>query len=118
MAAVADWVIATERASFALTEVLFGLIPQIILPVIAERIGAGPARRLALSAKDLNATAAARLGLVDVCAAPGKLKATVKVQMKRWLRASPAAPPRTTGRIDRHRSRHRSRVSAGARAAH
>lgn len=65
LAAAADLVIATPRASFALPETLFGLVPAMVFPVLASRIGAPRARWLALGGAPLTASEAWRLGLVD-----------------------------------------------------
>lgn len=66
MAAVADIVIASPRASFSLPETLFGLIPGVIFPYLAERIGVGRARSMALMGDRLEAARAAEWGLVDI----------------------------------------------------
>jgi enoyl-CoA hydratase/carnithine racemase len=65
LAAVADLVIATPRASFALPESLIGLIPAVVFPVVARRIGVAKARVLALGGAPLDAREAHRLSLVD-----------------------------------------------------
>jgi polyketide biosynthesis enoyl-CoA hydratase PksH len=46
-------------------EALFGLIPAVILPVVARRVGPARARWLALSALTVSAAEAWRIGLVD-----------------------------------------------------
>lgn len=65
LAAAADVVVATRRASFGLPETLLGLIPAMVFPAVARRIGVPRARRLALGAEPLAAEEAWRLGLVD-----------------------------------------------------
>jgi enoyl-CoA hydratase/carnithine racemase len=65
LAAAADVVIATPDATFGLPESLFGLIPAMVLPVIARRTGAARARWLAVGAHVVPAAEAWRLGLVD-----------------------------------------------------
>lgn len=65
LAAAADLVLATPRATFALPEALFGLIPAMVFPVVARRVGPAPARRLAMGAVTISAEEAWRLGLVD-----------------------------------------------------
>lgn len=65
IAAAADWVIADERASFALPEVLLGLIPAVVFPHIARRVGVARARALAIGGDAVDAARAAEIGLVD-----------------------------------------------------
>lgn len=65
LAAVADLVIASERASFGLPEAMLGLLPAVIFPFVARRIGVVRARWLALSGESLAPGRAADYGLVD-----------------------------------------------------
>lgn len=65
VAAAADFVLASPKASFGLPEVLFGLIPAMVFPVLVRRVGQARARGLALSAATLTAQEAHRVGLVD-----------------------------------------------------
>jgi enoyl-CoA hydratase/carnithine racemase len=65
LAAVADLVLATEESRFALPEVLLGLIPAMVFPVLARRVGLQRARLLALSGRTLSAEEALQWGLVD-----------------------------------------------------
>jgi polyketide biosynthesis enoyl-CoA hydratase PksH len=50
LACACDWVLATARASFALPELLWGLVPAIIWPVITDRMAPHVARQWTLSA--------------------------------------------------------------------
>ncbi len=65
LAAACDLVIAGPGASFILPELYFGLVPAVVLPVIAERVGLPRARWLAMTGERLDAEAAVRLGLAD-----------------------------------------------------
>jgi enoyl-CoA hydratase/carnithine racemase len=65
LAAAADLVLASPRAAFGLPETLLGLIPAMVFPALARRIGIPRARRLALGAEPLTAGEAFRIGLVD-----------------------------------------------------
>lgn len=65
IAAAADLVIASPRASFALPETLLGLIPAAVFPVVARRTGVPRARLLALGAPAISAAEALRVGLAD-----------------------------------------------------
>ncbi len=63
---VADVVIATADAKFALTETSLGIPPAQIAPFVAARIGVPKARFLALTGARFDAREAARIGLVDL----------------------------------------------------
>ena len=103
LASACDWLIATERASFGLPELLWGLVPAIIWPVIADRVGAPVARRWAVSAHSRSAIEAFASGLVDELVPPDRLDAAVNRatralcrldcealrHLRTWARASP-----------------------------
>jgi enoyl-CoA hydratase/carnithine racemase len=65
LAASSDMVIASPRATFALPEAIFGLIPAVIFPAVAARVGYPRARMLALTGRTITAAEAASIGLVD-----------------------------------------------------
>ena len=65
LAAACDLVLATPRATFALPEALFGLVPGAIRPILEERMAPQKVRRLALLAGSIGAEEALALGLVD-----------------------------------------------------
>lgn len=65
LAAACDLVLAGAAARFRLTEVLLGLLPAMALPFVARRTGEQCAFRLALTAADLDAVEAERVGLAD-----------------------------------------------------
>lgn len=62
-----DIVIASESVSFSLSELIFGLMPAMVLPFLIQRVGSGHARYLTLTTKPINAKTAYGWGLVDVC---------------------------------------------------
>jgi len=66
LAACADFVIATPEATFGLPEAHLGLIPAVVFPHVARRIGVARARLMALGAAPLPAEEAWRIGLIDV----------------------------------------------------
>lgn len=66
LAAAADVVIATGRATFALPETLLGIVPALAFPVLARRIGAPRARWMAVSGVTVGASDALRLGIADL----------------------------------------------------
>jgi len=76
---VADVVLATADAKFALTETSLGIPPAQIAPFVAARIGVPKARFLALTGARFGAREAAVLGLVDiVCDDAAALGAALK----------------------------------------
>jgi len=89
LAAAADLVIATPGSSFALPEVLVGLVPAVAFPWVARRAGAMRARRLAMSAASITAAEALAIGLVDEIAAD--LEKAAAGYIRRWSRADPRA---------------------------
>ncbi|MGA6161809.1 enoyl-CoA hydratase-related protein [Amycolatopsis magusensis] len=65
LAAACDHVVVGYQARFRLTEVLFGLVPALVLPLVVQRVGPAKARSLALLATDVPAGDAVRFGLAD-----------------------------------------------------
>jgi methylglutaconyl-CoA hydratase/polyketide biosynthesis enoyl-CoA hydratase PksH len=90
LVAACDLVIASRAATFAATEALIGLIPAVISPFLARRMGYARLRYLALSTLVLDAQQAQGLGLVDEVV-EGAMAAALKRQLQRLLRSSPAA---------------------------
>jgi len=64
LAACCDIVIASEKASFCLSEVKIGLAPSTISPYVVSAIGAQAARRYFVTAERIDAQEAKALGLV------------------------------------------------------
>ena len=92
LAAAADLVLASARASFALPECIFGLIPAIVLPILCERMPVQKVRALTISGRKLSAAGAHSLGLVDeLVEDPDKLESTLRKVIKQLLRISPRA---------------------------
>lgn len=92
LVAAADIALATRSASFALPEVMLGLLPSIVLPLLMERMPEQKARALALSAAGVSAEQAWRLGLVDeVCEDSAALAKAARSTIKQLLRLQPAA---------------------------
>jgi len=108
LACSCDWLVASERATFALPELLWGLIPAMIWPAVVRRLGDNVARRWTVSAHTRSAREADDAGVLDerlpgdACgAAPApsaSLARTVRMlsrlepralqQWRRWQRAS------------------------------
>ncbi len=86
-----DIVLAGERASFELGEVIFGLIPANVLPILALRMAPQKARYLVMSSRRINASEALRLNLVDEIVPDADGERRVREVFKRLLCSSPRA---------------------------
>ncbi|MGG1948349.1 enoyl-CoA hydratase/isomerase [Trinickia sp. NRRL B-1857] len=64
--AASDIVIAQSCASFALSEMLFGLMPACVIPFLARRIGFQRTNFMTLSTQTVSAQQALDWGLVDI----------------------------------------------------
>jgi enoyl-CoA hydratase/carnithine racemase len=84
IACAADLVLASPQATFALPETILGMIPAVVFPFIASRIGVPRARLLALGAKPLSAATALQWGLVDEIAED--LEAAIARHARRFAR--------------------------------
>jgi enoyl-CoA hydratase/carnithine racemase len=91
IACACDWVIATDRASFALPELVWGLVPAIIWPVIADRMAPHIARQWALTGHSRSAAEALAGGLVDETVAPERLAAAIRGAARRCSRLDAGA---------------------------
>jgi methylglutaconyl-CoA hydratase/polyketide biosynthesis enoyl-CoA hydratase PksH len=89
LAAACDIVIASPGATFTLPEVLIGLMPALVAPVLLRRMSAGRLNYLALASRTLDAAEAADAGLVDAVAQD--VGQELHALRKRLLRSSPAA---------------------------
>jgi polyketide biosynthesis enoyl-CoA hydratase PksH len=63
--AACDIVLADEKASFGLSELLFGLMPACVLPFLVRRIGRSRANVMTLMTEPVSAKCAQAWGLVD-----------------------------------------------------
>jgi methylglutaconyl-CoA hydratase len=68
LAAVCDLCYAVPEASFGYTEVHIGFIPALVSVFLARKIGEGRTRELLLTAALIDATEAARIGLINAVA--------------------------------------------------
>jgi polyketide biosynthesis enoyl-CoA hydratase PksH len=67
--AACDVVLSEEKASFSLSELLFGLMPACVLPFLIRRTGFAKANYMTLMTQPIAAKQAEQWGLVDVCEA-------------------------------------------------
>jgi methylglutaconyl-CoA hydratase len=75
LVAAADVAIAASDASFAISEVRWGLTAAIIIPQLNDAIGVRQVRRYALTGERFGADEARRIGLVHEVVAPAELAA-------------------------------------------
>lgn len=91
IALAADIVVATERSVFGLSEVLFGIIPAYVFPLLLERVSFKRARYMVLSSSKLDARTSLQLGVFDEVVPDDRLEKTLTGYLKRLLFASPDA---------------------------
>ena len=92
LVACCDVAIATQNATFALTEAKLGLVPAVISPYVVAAIGERAARRYFLSSERMEAAEAFRLGLVhDLAASDGDLDDKIGGVVDCMLACGPAA---------------------------
>jgi methylglutaconyl-CoA hydratase len=91
LAAACDMAIAAENASFATSEVKFGIIPAVISPYVLRAIGPRHALRYFQSAERFNAVEAKAMGLVNEVAALDELDAAVDRLVQALLACGPQA---------------------------
>jgi len=94
-----DLVAAAPGAVFTLSEVLWGLLPAMVMPFLVRRVGFQPALRLTLTSARLTATDAQRLQLVDEVSAD--LDAHLRLLGRRLERVHPT----TVGDLKRYMRR-------------
>jgi enoyl-CoA hydratase/carnithine racemase len=91
IACACDWVVATDRATFALPELLWGLVPAIIWPVIADRMAPHVARQWTLTAHTRSADEGRTAGLVDDVVAAEEVDRAVRRAVRALHRLEPGA---------------------------
>ncbi len=91
LALACDMVVATRRSRFGLTEVLFGLIPAYVFPLLLERVSLKRARYMVLSSRTFTADESMGMGLVDEVVEDAALERALTGYLKRLLASSPAA---------------------------
>lgn len=87
--AASDIVISDEKATFGLSEALFGLLPACVLPFLIRRVGFQKAQWLTLTTQGISAERAFQIGLVDeITTNPNE---TLRRNILRLTRLEPAA---------------------------
>ncbi len=93
LAAACDRVICTERATFALPELLWGFVPAMIWPLITTRMRDNIARWWIITGRARNAGEALADGMVDEVVEPANITAVIQRRVKECSRADAAAIP-------------------------
>ncbi len=91
LASCCDIVIASNKASFCLSEVKLGLIPATISPYVVNAIGLKACRRYFQTAERFFADKAQQLGLVDEVVEPDALDHSVSTMINTLLSNGPKA---------------------------
>jgi methylglutaconyl-CoA hydratase len=91
LAAVGDIVIASTEAWFQFAEVRVGIIPSVVSPYVARRVGAARATAAFVTGERFDAPRALQIGLVDRIARPEELEGTVDATLAEIRKGSPAA---------------------------
>jgi methylglutaconyl-CoA hydratase len=93
--AACDVVIAAEDAMFSIAETRWGLMAGIILPQLADAIGARQVRRYALTGERFGAQEARRIGLVHEVVPLAELQTSGEKAVQRLLQNAPEANAQT-----------------------
>jgi methylglutaconyl-CoA hydratase len=91
LVACCDIVVASERATFCLSEVRIGVIPAVIGPYVIRAIGPRQARRFMISGEVIPADHALEIGLVHEVAEDAELEATRDRLVEALLSCAPGA---------------------------
>ena len=95
IAAACDFVIAADNAMFSIAETRWGLTAAIILPQLADAIGARQVRRYALTGERFGADEARRIGLVHEVVPFAELDAAGARAVEHLLQNAPEANAQT-----------------------
>lgn len=91
LAAVCDIAIASHGTLFGFTETKLGILPAVISPFVAAKIGQSHLRALALTGERFDAQRALSIGLIHELSTPQELDATLDRVIREALSASPTA---------------------------
>jgi len=86
-----DIAIASNKASFCLSEVKLGIVPATISPYVIAAIGSRASRRYFTTAERFNADTALRLGLISECVEAAQLDTTIAAIIDSLLVNGPEA---------------------------
>jgi enoyl-CoA hydratase/carnithine racemase len=91
LVAIADVAVAADGASFQLAEVRLGLVPAMVMPYVARRIGPGRAREWALTGERIDAAQALAWGLVGTVVPADRLDDAVAGKIELLRAGAPGA---------------------------
>jgi methylglutaconyl-CoA hydratase len=91
LTAACDIAIASDNASFSVSEAKFGILPAVIGPYVVNAIGKRQARRLALTTERIGSTEALQMGLVQQVVVAEQLDAAVDAVVTNLLAGGPNA---------------------------
>jgi methylglutaconyl-CoA hydratase len=91
LACACDIAIASDAASFSVSEAKFGILPAVIGPYVTNAVGPRQARRLALTTVRVGAAEALQLGLVQQVVPATELDAAVDATVAQLLAGGPNA---------------------------
>ena len=91
LACACDIAVASEQASFSVSEAKFGILPSVIGPYVVNAVGRRQAKRLALTTTRIDAQEALRIGLVQQVVGVEQLDAAVDAVVSDLLVGGPGA---------------------------
>lgn len=91
LACACDIAIATDNASFSVSEAKFGILPAVIGPYVVNAVGKRQARRLALATTRITAAEALTIGLLQKVVTADALDAAVDTTVAELLAGGPNA---------------------------
>jgi methylglutaconyl-CoA hydratase len=91
LACACDIAIASDAASFSVSEAKFGILPSVIGPYLVNAIGKRQARRLALTTERIDATEALSIGLVQRVVPAGELDQAIEDTVRHLSAGGPNA---------------------------
>lgn len=86
-----DFVVASDRATFSLSEVKLGIVPACIAPYVIGRVGQRAAREFFLTGERFNAKKALEIGLVNRVAPHDELDEAIGELAERLITSGPQA---------------------------
>jgi isohexenylglutaconyl-CoA hydratase len=96
LACVGDITIAEAGATFAMSEVMLGIVPAAISPFVVRRIGLTAARRFGVSGARLNGSQAVEIGIAhEAAAGAAALEAAIAANVNQVLKCAPEAVAET-----------------------
>lgn len=93
LVAASDFVVASDQSSFGVPEVIWGLLPSMVLPYLVRRVGHQAAYRMTLLTMTIPAVEAKSMNLIDVCAPADQLDEQLDRLLHRIRRVHPPVVP-------------------------